>query len=516
MKYIFILSLLIIISFAQGQTDEEICDEYEPNNQCHNALLSSSYLLCCLKKSNVDGEDPKCSIMDSMTYEILSNPTLKSIYREINGFDKYKDESASEYDNLFAEYECRDGTVNFNQFTEEEINILKSENYCLNYFIQGLTEQKSVSLETCFKANLLSSTKSYNIECGYYSFDIFYNDGSQKNIKTCYFFDKEKSTIVDEYIRETIRSYINNFDMIINYYDIKYFYGSEYLCEDIRPETENDCTSYLVKTTNQKCCYISTNIYIEDYNDLTQNCALFSNEEYTMYTDSKYLNYYKEYYGFLLRDENGIPSGNIKFKVNCIDKQKSNEINFNELNEQDKEDFKNENHCLSYVFNISNDDIQDTSEETCYKAIVSQSAKKEGLECGYLNIKLNYEDKTQKTIKTCYLFYPDLYKTDKLDIMTQSRIYDIVQEFEYNDHKSLLTSYTIQTGNLEGISATYDSINQKVTLNNGDNNGNKGENNGNNGENNVNDDDLFKEKKKSSKGYIINISKKIFLFLSLL
>jgi len=62
-------------------------------------------------------------------------------------------------------------------------------------------------------------------------------------------------------------------------------------------------------------------------------------------------------------------------------------------------------------------------------------------------------------------------------------------------------------------------INQKDNLNNGDNNGNKDENNGNNGENNVNDDDLFKEKKKSSgssKGYIINISKKIFVILSLL
>ena len=73
----------------------------------------------------------------------------------------------------------------------------------------------------------------------------------------------------------------------------------------------------------------------------------------------------------------------------------------------------------------------------------------------------------------------------------------MIQEFEYNDHKSLLTSYTIQTGNLEGISATYNSINQKVTLNN----------------NGKDDDDLFKEKCKS---YIINISKKIFLFLSLL
>lgn len=514
MKYIFVLSLLIIISFSQGQTDEEICEEYEPNNQCHNAILSSPDKLCCLKKSNVDGENSKCSILDSGIYEILSNPILKSLYREINGFDIYKSDSASYYDYLFAEYECRDGTVNFNQFTEEEINILKSENYCLYYFNQGLIEDKSVSPETCFNADLFPSTKSYNIECGYYSFDIIYKDGSKKNIKTCYFLNKEKSTTVDDYIDNKLESTIHNYYMLVyDTYDIKYFYGSEYLCEDIRPETENDCTSYLVKTTNQKCCYIST---IVDYNDITQNCALFSNEEYTMYTDSKYLNYYKEYYGFLLRDENGIPSVNIELKVNCIDKQKSSVINYNQLNEQDKEDFNNENHCLSYVFNIFNGDIQDTSEETCYKAIVSQSAKKEGLECGYLNIKLNYEDKTQKTIKTCYLFYPDLYKTDKLDIMTQSRIYDIVQKFKYNDDKYSLSSYTIQTGNLEGISATYDSINQKVTLNNGEKNGNNGENNGNNGENNVNDDDLFKEKKKSSKGYIINISKKIFLFLSLL
>lgn len=511
MKYIFILSLLIIISFSQGQTEksnEEICTEFDPNQQCYTAPMTSSNLLCCLKKNRADEGESECSTLDSEIYEILSNPTLKSLYREKNGFDIYKTDTPSVYNYLFAEYECQDGTVNFNQFTEEEKNILKSNNYCLYYFNQGIVEQKSVSKETCFNADLFPSTKSYNIECGYYNFDIVYKDGSKNNIKTCYFYNKEKSEIVDNYIDSMIYNNINNvYRHIYDHHDINRSFGSEYLCEDIIPDTENDCTSYLPKTTNEKCCYLSTNIK----NKLTQSCELLSNEDYTMYTGSKFLNYYKEFYGFFLKDENGYLSGNIKLEVNCIDKRGNNLIDYNELNEQDEEDFNNENHCLNYLDKTLTDDIQVTSEETCYKAIISQSGKEGGLECGYFNIILNYEDKTQKTIKTCYLFYQDLYKNGKLDLFTQSQTNKIINAYRYNDDKYLLSSFTLQTGNSDGISATYDSINKKVTLNNV-NNGN----NGNNGENNSNDDDLFKEKKQSSKGYIINISKKIFLFLSLL
>jgi hypothetical protein len=94
------------------------------------------------------------------------------------------------------EYTCPKNsyTLNYGQgsFTQEEIDIIKSENYCLRLYYEGLyqlgyvsdfvTNERTITKDICMNGLTLPNSKN---SCGYASFNFKLADGTTKTVSTC-------------------------------------------------------------------------------------------------------------------------------------------------------------------------------------------------------------------------------------------------------------------------------------------------------------------------------------------
>ena len=94
------------------------------------------------------------------------------------------------------EYTCPKNsyTLNYGQgsFTQEEIDIIKSENYCLRLYYEGLyqlgyvsdfvTNERTITKDICLNGLTLPNSKN---SCGYASFNFKLADGTTKTVSTC-------------------------------------------------------------------------------------------------------------------------------------------------------------------------------------------------------------------------------------------------------------------------------------------------------------------------------------------
>ena len=94
------------------------------------------------------------------------------------------------------EYTCPKNsyTLNYGQgsFTQEEIDIIKSENYCLQLYYEGLyqlgyvsdfvTNEHTITKDICMNGLTLPNSKN---SCGYTSFNFKLADGTTKTVSTC-------------------------------------------------------------------------------------------------------------------------------------------------------------------------------------------------------------------------------------------------------------------------------------------------------------------------------------------
>ena len=98
--------------------------------------------------------------------------------------------------NYKMEYTCPKNsyTLNYGQgsFTQEEIDIIKSENYCLRLYYEGLyqlgyvsdfvTNERTITKDICLNGLTLPNSKN---SCGYASFNFKLADGTTKTVSTC-------------------------------------------------------------------------------------------------------------------------------------------------------------------------------------------------------------------------------------------------------------------------------------------------------------------------------------------
>ena len=98
--------------------------------------------------------------------------------------------------NYKIEYTCPKNsyTLNYGQgsFTQEEIDIIKSENYCLRLYYEGLyqlgyvsdfvTKERTITKDICMNGLTLPNSKN---SCGYASFNFKLADGTTKTVSTC-------------------------------------------------------------------------------------------------------------------------------------------------------------------------------------------------------------------------------------------------------------------------------------------------------------------------------------------
>ena len=82
-----------------------------------------------------------------------------------------------------------DGNFDFSyaskDYTEEQINKFKSDNYCLRTLYKELLPA-NITKETCFNSQL-ATTGNSGISCGYYEMKLYFNDNTEGDFKGCYF-----------------------------------------------------------------------------------------------------------------------------------------------------------------------------------------------------------------------------------------------------------------------------------------------------------------------------------------
>ena len=104
------------------------------------------------------------------------------------------------------------------KYTEEEIKILKSEDYCLNYTVSPFIKKGKTF--DCKNGKLLQSSKEVGIECEDLSINIKFGT-NEKNFKTCILFSYDmfsKINIPDELkgiVQKNIKKYAQGAEKVI-------------------------------------------------------------------------------------------------------------------------------------------------------------------------------------------------------------------------------------------------------------------------------------------------------------
>ena len=199
----FLYYALIILLFNQiiSQTSEEMqSDEMlcmaSDEDSCTNVQLNSGVYQCCkITGGNSLATYTGCQVqMTSISAykEQIENKATKALIKEMFGYTFYNGNSQSvELSQLKYEYNCKDGNATllygYDTYTDDEINVLKSENHCLKYMNN---KNYSVSKEDCFKSVLTQNAKDAGHTCGFFELSVQYYDNTVDNIKTCHMFNK--------------------------------------------------------------------------------------------------------------------------------------------------------------------------------------------------------------------------------------------------------------------------------------------------------------------------------------
>lgn len=220
--------LIIIILFNQilSQNYEEMmedsqkCFAHQDTNTCSSVKLTSGFYQCCkmfqyIYVPSYPISNLGCSIQINPIKafnEEMEKETTKALFKEIWGYAIYNFGAGTSM-KMEMTYTCKDGTASmkfgFDTYTDEEKEILGSENHCLRY-IYGMNE--FTSKEECFNSELLPSSKKVGLSCGYFEFNIKYSDGTSENFKTCNLFNKDVITNghLDDKSKETLESFVNS------------------------------------------------------------------------------------------------------------------------------------------------------------------------------------------------------------------------------------------------------------------------------------------------------------------
>ena len=202
---IIILILFIQISSQNLDVDKLLKDiniwlEHKDTTSCPSVKLNSGYYQCCKVSSLTAGNSVSfCSAQITPISEfkkMMEMSSIKAIIKESFGITKYRyvEPLGINPDSIRTSmtYDCPDGKVTtqfgYDTYTEEEIDILKSDEHCLDYLYNYRTFS---SKQECYDSLLLPSSINLGLTCGYYKYSIKYSDGSNYEIESCGIFNKD-------------------------------------------------------------------------------------------------------------------------------------------------------------------------------------------------------------------------------------------------------------------------------------------------------------------------------------
>ena len=223
--------LFILICITQNDDDDPCLGETD-KNKCFSIKLETPGAQCCLSNG-------KCFSISLIPFLLGSDIVYKSIEKEIYKYNRYGEFTG----------ECKSGKISLAnkdmELTEAEQEIVKLNNYCLNYHENAKNGvSKLESKENCFNAKILDSSNELGLECGFYDF-TFISQYGEKTIKTCFLLNPSilsQSTVDD------------GTKLIMNHIAKDLFLNSEY----------TSFTSKIYSSTGISKIYNSTKETLED------------------------------------------------------------------------------------------------------------------------------------------------------------------------------------------------------------------------------------------------------------
>ena len=244
MKVYFISIFFILFNFIYNTGDddylpktEEECIASSPDS-CRNIKLSQGYLCCEIYEENGGSVQESCEMKTTYEDQMLIVGSSKIINKELGGLaiynEKYGGTNGANFTERLFEVQrtikitCATWSFNVNiidgDYSEDEINILKSDSHCLSYFNPYLKHttknRRGVTRNTCYRASLLPSTIESGISCGYMEINIEEPNGKKEKRVTCFLYDPKvaSSKILDESTRLNLNAMTNkNENDNINY-----------------------------------------------------------------------------------------------------------------------------------------------------------------------------------------------------------------------------------------------------------------------------------------------------------
>ena len=203
-----------------GSVSKDICVDIKldnQNNQCcylDTAFQNETQKECYPFPKNI-GDYTK----------VINFKQFKPLTKEVYGYIKYsfpEEVTIPDIPEVKAQVICKDGIkldvdIGGDEYTQDEITILKSEDYCLNYTISAFI-QKDKKFD-CKNGKLLPSSKEAGIECGDLSVSIKVGT-NETNFKTCLLFSYDMFSnikIPDEFkgeIQKKIKEIVKDADKV--------------------------------------------------------------------------------------------------------------------------------------------------------------------------------------------------------------------------------------------------------------------------------------------------------------
>lgn len=232
MKLIFFLlsieifsSLLLEESFSSITNDIMECASQTDATKCQNKKFETKTFQCCneIKKSTKNGQTSEESVCTPTINPIkpaqdeVATDNGKIMLKEYFGFQMFVGGRESEnIENISNEYKitCQDGNFNFKvesqDYTEEEKKKFNNTNHCFNF--DRDQPYKNPDKETCLNSILSTAGKGSGVSCGYFKYEINFNDSTTGNGSLCFLFNENiiKNKNIGFMMKQLLTALINN------------------------------------------------------------------------------------------------------------------------------------------------------------------------------------------------------------------------------------------------------------------------------------------------------------------
>ena len=144
-------------------------------------------------------------------------------------------------------------------------------------------------------------------------------------------------------------------------------------------------------------------------------------------------------------------------KYECEDGVFEFSKSYYQFSEEDEKVLTSKNHCLDDIFG-ENKDQSETSDESCRKRLLTQTAINAGYRCGYYNISFLGENGEKKKLELCYFISKDDINSGELN---PAIIYQM-DKFVTKLYGKSGATYTVEMSSGDDISGTYNSKDGKL------------------------------------------------------